>query len=94
MLSPLLVMVALLGGSANVEEPALTRFEFAEPHMGTTFGLTFYAVDKETAEKASKAVFERVEELNKIMSDYLPTSEVMELCKKNSIKAGDRGCSA
>jgi thiamine biosynthesis lipoprotein len=84
-----LIMVALPVRTANAEESALTRYEFSEPHMGTTFGLAFYAPDKETAEKASKAVFERVEELNRIMSDYSPTSELMQLCKKNAVTAGE-----
>ncbi len=86
---PLLFMLAGLAGTANADEPALTRFEFSEPHLGTTFGLVFYAPDKSTAEKASKAVFERVEELNRIMSDYNPASEVMQLCKKNALTAGE-----
>jgi FAD:protein FMN transferase len=62
------------------------RFEFEEPHMGTKFRIVLYAPDRASADKAAKAAFARVEELNKIMSDYLPDSELMRLAKKNETK--------
>ncbi|MBY0229890.1 MAG: FAD:protein FMN transferase [Gemmataceae bacterium] len=58
------------------------RFRFAEPHMGTTFAVTLYAADEAAAKKAARAAFARVAELNGIMSDYLPASELMKLCDK------------
>ncbi|HEX3147875.1 MAG TPA: FAD:protein FMN transferase [Gemmataceae bacterium] len=64
------------------------RFEYEEPHMGTKFRVVLYAADKETGDKAAKAVFARVEELNRIMSDYIPESELMQLCKKSATKPG------
>ncbi len=64
-------------------EPAsLQRFTFQEPHMGTLFRIVLYAPDEATAKKAAKAAFARVAELNRIMSDYLADSELMQLCKK------------
>lgn len=60
----------------------LKRFAFTEPHMGTTFSVQVYAVDEATARRAAKEAFARVSELNGIMSDYLPTSELMGLCAK------------
>jgi thiamine biosynthesis lipoprotein len=60
----------------------LQRFEFTEPHMGTTFRIVLYANDETIAKKAAKAAFARVAELNAIMSDYQPTSELMKLCEK------------
>jgi thiamine biosynthesis lipoprotein len=51
--------------------------------MGTKFRIIIYAPDQATADKASKAAFERVEELNRIMSDYNPESELMRLCAKS-----------
>jgi thiamine biosynthesis lipoprotein len=47
------------------------------------FRIVLYAPDKETADKAAKAAFARVEELNRIMSDYLSDSELMRLCQKS-----------
>jgi thiamine biosynthesis lipoprotein len=50
--------------------------------MGTTFRIVLYAKDETTAKKAAKAAFARVAELNAIMSDYQPTSELMKLCER------------
>jgi thiamine biosynthesis lipoprotein len=75
----------LSGGLAGVnafEPPALRRFTFSEPHMGTTFRIVLYASDEATAKTAAKDAFARIAELNKIMSDYDPDSELMRLCKK------------
>lgn len=62
-------------------QEALQRFEFAQPHMGTTFRIILYAPDKETATRASQAAFERIERLDVTMSDYRETSELMRLCR-------------
>ena len=62
------------------------RFEYEEPHMGTKFRLVLYAPNKDIGDKAAKAAFTRVAELNKIMSDYVPDSELMLLCKKSETK--------
>lgn len=59
------------------------RFEFTEQHMGTDLTLTFYAPDSLTASSASKAAFKRVEELNGILSDYEPDSELSELSRSS-----------
>ena len=58
------------------------RYAFSEPHMGTTVRIVLYAADEATAQKAAKAAFARIAELNRIMSDYNPTSELMKLCEK------------
>ena len=68
--------------AARAAEPPLTRFEFAEPHMGTRFRLVLYAANAAAADRASRAAFGRVAALNGIMSDYLPKSELMRLCKR------------
>lgn len=62
------------------------RFEYEEPHMGTKFRVVLYAPDKGAADKAAKAVFARVAELNRVMSDYDPNSELMRLCKRSAVK--------
>jgi thiamine biosynthesis lipoprotein len=59
------------------------RFEYEEPHMGTRFRIVLYAPDRAAADRAAKAAFARVAELNLIMSDYLPDSELMRLCRKS-----------
>ena len=78
----LLILACGLAG-VNAFHPAeLQRYAFGEPHMGTTFRIIVYAPDEAAAKKAVKAAFARIAELNAIMSDYQPTSELMRLCEK------------
>lgn len=64
----------------GAEETETRRFEFREPHMGTTVRIVLYSTDKSQAETAARAAFSRVVELNRIMSDYDPDSELSRLC--------------
>jgi thiamine biosynthesis lipoprotein len=50
--------------------------------MGTRFKIILYARNKELAVRAANAAFERVAELDGIMSDYRETSELMRLCHR------------
>jgi len=50
--------------------------------MGTIFRIVLYAPDPATAAKASRAAFDRIQELDNIMSDYKPGSELRQLCGK------------
>ena len=68
--------------------PSLTRFEFDETHMGSTFHIVLYSADDATARRASRAAFERVAELDATLSDYKPESELMRLCRKAGRPAG------
>ena len=73
-------------------EPVVTRYSFAEPHMGTRFRIIVYAPDEATAKKGTKEAFARVATLNAIMSDYQSTSELMRLCAKaggSAVKVSD-----
>jgi thiamine biosynthesis lipoprotein len=82
----LLFLVAAVGltepAAKDQANPQLHRFTFTEPHMGTRFKIILYAPDEATAQKASRAAFARIARLDSIMSDYRPTSELMQLCKK------------
>jgi thiamine biosynthesis lipoprotein len=61
----------------------LSRFTFTEPHMGTRFKIILYAKNDATANRAAKAAFARIADLDGIMSDYRSTSELMRLCQKS-----------
>jgi thiamine biosynthesis lipoprotein len=50
--------------------------------MGTLFSIVLYAPDPTTAEKAAAAAFQRVAELDAVMSDYQADSELMRLCEQ------------
>jgi thiamine biosynthesis lipoprotein len=72
----------LLAAGAAAAEPALARFTYTEPHMGTRFKIIVYAPDEATAGPAAREAFARIAALDGIMSDYRPTSELMQLCRK------------
>lgn len=60
--------------------------------MGVQVRLVVYAKDETTARDACKAAFERVADLEDVMSDYRPDSELMRLCTKSgqgAVKVSD-----
>ena len=81
---PLHQTVCLLLTAFTAVEAAdrpLTRFEFAQPHMGTMFKIVLYAPDSTLATQAASAAFDRIAALDNTMSDYKPESELMRLCQ-------------
>jgi thiamine biosynthesis lipoprotein len=54
----------------------LRPFEAVEPHMGTLFRIKLYAADARQAELAFRAAFDRVRDLDAILSDYKRDSEL------------------
>lgn len=75
--------LALLGATIGLDSQqgsaAEERREFAQVLMGMDFKLTFYAADEAAAKQAADAAFARVAELNSVMSDYDPNSELSRL---------------
>jgi len=57
----------------------LQRYEFSEPQMGLPFRIVLYAPDKPTAEAAARAAFDRIHQLNAVLSDYEDDSELSRL---------------
>jgi len=78
----IVILACLTGCRTPSGERGLQRFEFQQPHMGTLFTLTLYASDEVVARAASDAAFARVAALDRMMSDYDPESELMQLCRK------------
>lgn len=78
-----IVALAILASPAISAEDNLTRFEFSKPQMGTLFRIVVYAKDNEQARQATQAAFDRIGQLNQIMSDYVADSELMQLCAKS-----------
>lgn len=60
----------------------LTRYSYAQVHMGVEARLTVYAPSESAAERACAAAYRRMAALEDIMSDYRPTSELMRLCAR------------
>ncbi|MEQ8786613.1 MAG: FAD:protein FMN transferase [Pirellulaceae bacterium] len=65
---------------------SLGKFQSSEIHMGVDFTIVLYAPDQEAANRAFRAAFERIEQLNKVMSDYDPQSELSRLSDASPTK--------
>lgn len=63
------------------EPSELRRFEFQQTHMGAPVKITLYASDERSANRAADAAFARFAELDEIMSDYKPESELSKLSR-------------
>jgi thiamine biosynthesis lipoprotein len=66
--------------AAIAEDRPLERFEFSKIEMGTQFKIICYARDERSASSACQAAFARVAQLNSLLSDYDPQSELNRLC--------------
>ncbi len=78
-----LMIVWLIGvgvSAAASAEPALKRFELSQTEMAIPIRIVLYAADNATAAKAAEAAFSRFHQLNAILSDYDPQSELRRLC--------------
>jgi len=58
---------------------AQERYEYTHQQMGTQIRLVFYAKNKLGADTVASQVFDRIDELNKRLSDYLDNSELNAL---------------
>ena len=70
--------LAVLAGAAP---EGLRRYEAVEPHMGTLVRVTVYAPDEGIARAAFRAAFDRIRDLDGILSDYKPDSELNRITK-------------
>lgn len=83
-----LVMCFCLAGAraqvsdAQASSSALTRFTFTQYHMGIDARIVLYSGSEATAEAAALAAFDRIADLEAVMSDYRKDSELMLLCEK------------
>ena len=64
------------------EGSALRRYEFSLVRMGTLVRVVLYTGEEEKAQKAASAVFDRIEELEDILSDYRDESELNRLTRE------------
>lgn len=78
---PLLLLFLLSAQSVLQAQTArLHRYQYSQMLMGVQVTITLYAPDRATAERACTAAFERIADLEQIMSDYRVDSELMRLC--------------
>ena len=76
------VLATLVSLSHAQPSPSLRRFEFRKVLMGVECRIVLYARDEATAKRACIAAFDRIAQLDALMSDYRPDSELMQLCDK------------
>jgi len=68
-------------------EQSLERFHFEHAAMGTSWTLQCYAEDASTAERAARAAFLAVDEVERVATDYDPASELSRLGDRASAGA-------
>jgi len=81
-----LLLAVWLGTSCSSVQQgsdALTRYEYQRPEMGVPFRIVLYALDKSSADAAAGAAFQRVKQLNDIMTDYDADSELSQLSQSS-----------
>ena len=72
---PLVCGLAFVALSSQPRQE-LHRYEAVEPHMGTLVRITLYASGEQAASDAFRAAFTRIRDLDGILSDYRPDSEL------------------
>ena len=65
--------------STQTEVITLNRYEFEQPEMGVPFRIVLFAPDSAIAGRAASFAFQRVKQLNDIMTDYDSDSELSKL---------------
>ena len=75
--------LGLMALAASADDAQLTRFEFSQIEMGVPFKILLYAPDSTSANRAAKAAFARIHELNGMLSDYDPESELSRLSARS-----------
>jgi len=78
-----LLLVLTLSCASSKPAPAPQRFEFERPEMGMSFRIVLYATDRAAATNAAARGFERIRQLNDVMSDYDPDSELSRLSRSS-----------
>ena len=75
-------LLALSISLVPLSEPspaALHLYEAVEPHMGTLVRITVYTPDEQTAAAAFRKAFDRIRELDGVLSDYRAASELNQI---------------
>ncbi|HEX4148310.1 MAG TPA: FAD:protein FMN transferase [Pirellulales bacterium] len=77
MLGSSILLATLAAGP--LEAQTLARFSYRQNQMGAPVELLLYAADQRSANIAAEAVYSRFSQLNRVLSDYDPASELSRL---------------
>ena len=72
-------LAVVLLGAAESGQPELERFTFTDIQMAVTIRIVIYAPDEVVAKRAADAAMARISQIDSVMSDYDPASEVRRL---------------
>lgn len=78
-------LVLLLAGGGPLQgqgQETLARYEFLQIRMAVPVRILVYARDEASAIQATDAAYARIRELDRILSDYDPDSELMQLSRQ------------
>ncbi|VAX42820.1 FAD:protein FMN transferase [hydrothermal vent metagenome] len=86
-----LLCAAILGpgGCNSAGKTGLTRFTYAQIHMGSRARIILYAPDEPQARLAARAAYAKIAELDSILSDYRQDSEISRLCAGEMGEVGE-----
>ncbi len=79
----IIILILLPGKISSQIDEKLQRYEFSHKSMGTIFRIICYTDQRDVAIQKSVEAFNRIDELNFIMSDYLPDSELNRLSRSS-----------
>ncbi|MCG6155310.1 FAD:protein FMN transferase [Rubinisphaera margarita] len=74
--------------ASEISDTTPARYQFQQVCMGVPWRIEFEADSNEDALAAQKAVFARVREIDRALSDYDPDSELNQLCQQ--AKTGEK----
>lgn len=81
----LFVPLSIFGCDSHrpVNSTSLQRVRVSQFHMGMMVHLTLWAPTIEEGQQAAAVAFERIGQIDQIMSDYEPASELSRLCRQS-----------
>lgn len=78
-----IILIVLPGRIFSQSDEKFQRYEFSHKSMGTIFRIICYTDQESIAKQKSVEAFDRIDQLNYIMSDYLPDSELNRLSRSS-----------
>ena len=78
-----IVCMMWLSGPTSMAQTPLDRFEYSQRLMGVQVRVVLYAPNEAAAMEAARAAFARIADLEDVMSDYRPASELMWLAAQS-----------
>ena len=80
------ICVAQLAAAGLLLSPSaaanLQRFEYTQPHMGTTARIVVFGDERGRVDRAAGAAFGRIADLDRRLTDYREDSELMRACRE------------